>query len=106
MKTLSRIGIPLVLLIVMAGLRATTAQGQAPAAAPEFKLLNQDLVPVRLSQFRGKLVLLSFIYTHCVDVCPLATARMASLQRELQARRWFGSRVVLLTMTFDPKRDT
>jgi protein SCO1/2 len=54
--------------------------------APDFLLIDQDDRGVRVSQFRGKLVLLNFIYTHCTDVCPLTTAALARAQRELAHR--------------------
>jgi len=82
------------------------AAGQAPAVAPDFTLTNQDGATIRLRQFRGRYVLLSFIYTHCPDICPLTVAKLVRVQQELQQRRWFGTKAVLLTMTFDPQRDT
>ncbi len=82
------------------------AQAGAPSPAPDFILVNQAGATVRLSQFRGRFVLLSFIYTHCPDVCPLTTAKLVRVQNELKKRGWFGPKVVLLTMTFDPRRDT
>jgi protein SCO1/2 len=94
------------LLLAILTARGDAVRAQAPAAAPDFTLLNQSGAPVSLHQFRGRLVLLSFIYTHCPDVCPLTTAKLVRVQNDLKARRWFGSRVVLLTMTFDPERDT
>src|SRR5207247_863305 len=42
--------------------------------APDFALTDQDGRSIRLSQFHGKLVLLTFFYTNCTDVCPLTTA--------------------------------
>lgn len=95
----------LVLAILGAGLPAAAAVATAQAA-PDFVLVNQDGATVRLSQFRGRFVLLSFLYTHCVDVCPLTTAKLATVQRDLQQRGWAGGRVVLLSLTFDPRRDT
>lgn len=75
-------------------------------AAPDFTLVNQDGRKVTLRQFRGKIVLMNFIYTHCPDICPLATSKLVQVQRDLKARGWFGTKVVLLTMSFDPQRDT
>ncbi len=79
---------------------------QSPSPAPDFTLVNQDGVGVALHQFRGRLVILTFIYTHCPDVCPLTTAKLVAVQNDLKKRGWFGPKVVLLTMTFDPRRDT
>ena len=74
--------------------------------APNFVLIDQDDHRVQVNQFRGKLVLLNFIYTHCTDVCPLTTAALARVQRELVHRGWWATDVVFLTITTDPLRDT
>ncbi len=75
-------------------------------SAPDFSLTSQSGKAVRLSRFRGKLVLLDFIYTHCTDVCPLITANLARVQRDLIARGWWGTDVVFVSVTTDPARDT
>lgn len=74
--------------------------------APDFTLTDQTGARVRLSQFRGRIVLLNFIYTHCVDVCPLTTAALARVQRQLIARGWWVREVAFLSVTTDPARDT
>ena len=74
--------------------------------APNFFLIDQDDHRVQVNQFRGKLVLLNFIYTHCTDVCPLTTAALARAQRELVHRGWWAKDVVFLTITTDPLHDT
>src|SRR3970040_1945618 len=79
---------------------------QSPSPAPAFALVNQDGTRVSLHQLRGRLVILTFIYTHCPDICPLTTAKLVRVQNELKKRGWFGKKVVLLSMTFDPQRDT
>lgn len=98
-----RLTILLLLTLLPAGFPVTVA---AQERAPDFALINQDGATVRLSQFRGRLVLLTFLYTHCVDVCPLTTAKLTTVQNELKKRGWFGTRVMFLSMTFDPRRDT
>ncbi len=56
----------------------------------DFTLLNREGKPVRLSSYRGKPLLVSFIYTGCFQVCPLTTR---SLQRAVEAGRVaFGTR--------------
>ncbi len=72
--------------------------------APEFTLTNQDGQRASLSALRGKVVAITFIYTTCVDTCPLLTAKMASLQGRLGGD--FGPRVQFLSITVDPARDT
>ena len=48
----------------------------------DFTLLDREGRPVRLSQYRGKPLLVSFIYTGCFQVCPLTTR---SLQSAIEA---------------------
>ncbi len=72
--------------------------------APEFALTTQDGRPLALSDLRGKVVAVTFIYASCVDTCPLLTAKMARLQARLG--RDFGPRVYFASITVDPERDT
>lgn len=59
--------------------------------------------PVSLAQFRGRAVLVTFVYTHCPDVCPLIISNLATAQRELGAR---ARHLQILAVTVDPRRDT
>ena len=72
---------------------------------PEFTLLDQDSIAVRDADLRGQIWLASFVYTHCPDVCPLVTRRMAVLRDTLAARGRLGD-VRLVSITVDPQRDT
>jgi protein SCO1 len=49
-------------------------------------------------------VAITFIYTGCVDTCPLLTAKMARLQTDLGSG--FGPKVFFISITVDPERDT
>jgi cytochrome oxidase Cu insertion factor (SCO1/SenC/PrrC family)/cytochrome c2 len=53
---------------------------------------------------KDKIVIMSFIYTSCTDICPLTTARMAQLEEKLGDM--VGREVFILSMTVDPERDT
>ncbi|RTL81422.1 MAG: c-type cytochrome [Hyphomicrobiales bacterium] len=53
---------------------------------------------------KGKMVVVSFIYTHCPDLCPLTTARLSQLQEKLGDR--LGRDVFFYSITVDPLRDT
>jgi protein SCO1 len=53
---------------------------------------------------KGKIVLISFIYTNCPDLCPLTTARMTQLEDKLGDR--VGRDIFFISMTVDPVRDT
>lgn len=72
----------------------------------DFELINQDSQSVRLNQFQGKHVVLSFIYTRCgmPKMCPLTTRKFAQLQ-ELGRSIGLENRMVLLLVTFDPEFD-
>lgn len=72
-------------------------------AAPDFALLDQDGRPFRLESARGKIVMLTFIYTACPDVCPLLTAKFAAIQRALAREQ--RNDFLLLSITTDPERD-
>jgi protein SCO1/2 len=96
-------------LTVPTGLLAGLLPGQPSGlprigAAPAFNLTTQDGAPLSLSDLRGKVVLITFIYTSCTDTCPLLTGKLASLQAKLGAD--FGSRVQFLSVTVDPERDS
>jgi len=70
--------------------------------APDFSLQGSNGQELRMSQFRGKLVLLSFGYSSCTAVCPITLATLA------QARRQLGSAaadVQVVYVTVDPERD-
>ena len=57
-------------------------------AVPDFKLRNQDGRAIHLDQFRGKTLLITFIYTRCPlpNFCPLVTHNFAVIDRQLAAR--------------------
>jgi protein SCO1/2 len=59
--------------------------------------------PVSLSAFRGKAVLVTFVYTHCPDVCPLIVSDLAAAQRRMGRD---AGRLKILAVTVDPRRDT
>jgi len=72
--------------------------------APEFSLTTQSGARLSLRDLRGKVVVVTFIYTSCADTCPLLTAKLAGLQRRLGPD--FGPRVFFASVTVDPERDT
>ncbi len=71
--------------------------------APDFRLTDQFGKPVSLSQFRGKPVVLTFLYTHCPDVCPLIAEQLHSVMLDLGKD---AQRVGVLAVSVEPKRDT
>lgn len=75
---------------------------------PDFALVNQDNKPIRTSQYRGKALLLTFIYTRCPipDYCNLMSTNFAELDRELQKQPEFYDKTRLLTISIEPEHDT
>src|SRR2546430_14764054 len=89
------------------GGRLTTAPSLAVIRpAPDFSLPDVAGADVKLSELRGSIVLLSFIYTSCAAACPLLTQRMAVLQGRLTDARPLPGEVNLLSVTVDPERDS
>lgn len=69
----------------------------------DFHLTDQNGKPRSLSDFKGKVVLLYFGYTHCPDVCPTTLATLARMRKSLGPD---AGRVQVLFVTVDPARDT
>jgi protein SCO1/2 len=67
--------------------------------APAFRLTDQDGQPIRLSQFRGKVVVLTFFDPHCVDTCPLIAQEFADAYHDLGAA---AGRVVFAAVNVNP----
>lgn len=74
--------------------------------ASDFTLFDATGGPVRLSALRGRVVLMSFIYTRCTAACPLLTQQMALLHAHLKRSKNSGPAVHFLSITVDPDRDS
>ena len=72
------------------------------AVVPDFALQDQRGHTVHLSDLRGRVLALDFIYTRCPipDVCPRLSANFARLQKR------YGARITLVSITIDPQYDT
>lgn len=107
-----------------AHLSAIAKTGEAPLAEPAAKRLVDVLMPGdeapditltdqqgksrRLSDWRGRTVVVTFVYTRCPlpDFCPRMDRHFAEAQRAIMADPRLGSRVHLLSISFDPEYDT
>jgi protein SCO1/2 len=69
----------------------------------DFSLPDQNGKPRSLADFRGKVVVVFFGYTHCPDVCPTTLAELAETMKRLGTD---ANRVQVLFVTVDPARDT
>lgn len=73
---------------------------------PDFKLIDQNGKRFGFHQYRGRIVVLTFIYTRCPipDYCPLMTDNFAMIERKL--RNDSELKIQLLSITLDPDYDT
>jgi protein SCO1/2 len=77
-------------------------------AVPDIALVNQDGHAIRLSDYRGRALALTFIFTRCPfpDFCPLMMAHFAAAHAALVADEDLRARTHLLTVSFDTEHDT
>jgi len=90
---------------------ALVRQYHVPAAGdqvPDFALLNQSNKTIHLAQFKGKAILLTFIYTRCplADYCPRMSTNFAEIDRALAKDPKLYAATHLLSISFDPTYDT
>lgn len=68
-----------------------------------YSLVNQDSSTVQFpGDFKGNILVVGFIYTHCPDVCPVITAKLSNINSQLKN----SEDVRFAGITFDPMRDT
>ena len=79
------------------------AEIQPQAQAPNFRLDDQNGRPVTLAEQRGHWLVVTFLYTHCPDVCPLIAANLNGALVSPMGKK-AGLRVIAISV--DPKRDT
>ncbi len=84
---------------------ATGATSELPhiGPAPGFTLIDQDGKPFSLRNARGRVAVVTFIFTSCSSTCPLLTAKLVSVQRELGRD---SPNVIFTAITVDPLHDT
>ena len=75
---------------------------------PDYALVNQDGKTIRLHEYKGKTLLLTFIYTRCQDPnqCTLMSSNFAAIDKELQKQPDLYAKTHLLSISFDPTYDT
>ena len=75
---------------------------------PSYTLVNQDGKDVRLGDFRGKALLLTFVYTRCPlpEYCNLMSTNFAAVDKALEKQADVYARTHLLSITIDPEYDT
>ncbi len=102
----------IIILSGFAGLQLWLTQGSQSALPPAaqqadvggaFSLTDQDGKPVTDADFRGRVMLVFFGFTHCPDICPVTVASLASALEMLGEQ---ASAVAPIFITVDPARDT
>jgi protein SCO1/2 len=84
------------------------AEPQPGVEVPDFKLRNQDGASIGLHGYRGRYLLLTFIYTRCPlpDYCPRMSANFARIHQAVLKEPALRGKAHLLTVSFDPAVDT
>jgi protein SCO1/2 len=85
-----------------------STQPQRGVEVPDFTLVNQDGRAVHLQQYRGRALLLTFVYTRCPlpDYCTLMSTNFAQVERELAKDPKLSQAAHLLSVSIDPVHDT
>jgi len=81
---------------------------QVGDSVPNFRLLNQNGRSIDLSQFKGKVLLVTFVYTRCplADYCPRMSRNFAEIDKALAQDPNLYRKTHLLSISFDPGYDT
>jgi len=93
-------------IVIVTGRTSAPVIPTASAIGGPFQLVDHNGKPFTDADLKGKPHLVFFGFTHCPDVCPLITQRMAALRDSLQNEGEFGSAVRFASFTVDPERDT
>jgi protein SCO1 len=101
---------PIVTKIADPSLARSEETGVEPAVGaqtPDFTLVNQDGKKISLKQYRGRTLLLTFIYTRCPlpDYCPLMSQNFAAIGKELEKNAALKDKTHLLSISVDPDYD-
>ncbi len=111
---MQRFWVPLLIVVVgvasaflWADLFRFARQSSVPAlpplgTLPAFELTERRQAPLRLDDLRGKVWVADFMYTSCVEICPLQSAEMARLQAAFADH----ADLRLVSISVDPERDT
>jgi protein SCO1 len=74
--------------------------------APPIVLTDSAAKPFDMANLRGKVGLVSFVYTTCNGTCPATTQALKRTQNALQQAELWGKSVEFVSITLDPERDT
>ena len=96
-----------ILMLFSATIPATTAyKGYQLSRGPvdDFTLVNQDNIETNLSDFRGDVIVVAFIFTKCPDVCPIITQSLRSVEEGIGSE--YQQHVSFVSISVDPGYDT
>jgi len=71
---------------------------------PAFELIDQGGSIVKSDSLRGRVLVVSFVFTTCAEACPLITAQLARTQSKVRTEKLDG-RVRFVSITLDPATD-
>ena len=106
MKRALLLGLLVVVLAGRGGSKAPQFAGtpiDPPVTAPNFRLEDQSGKPVSPAAQRGRWLVVTFLYTHCPDVCPLIAAQ---LDRAIATPTGRKAQLRVIAVSVDPARDT
>lgn len=72
-------------------------------ATPAFTLMDQDGHRFSSAQLRGRVAVITFIYTSCSDACPIVTSKLMTVHRQLGSE---AGKVMFVAITIDPLHDS
>jgi protein SCO1/2 len=99
--------IPLAFIVAALSADADASRLAVIHPAADFTLTTQDGDSLKLSELRGKVVLVSFVFTKCNGSCPATTSRISRTAEALKEKGLLdGDAVRLISVTLDPHRDT
>jgi protein SCO1/2 len=93
-------------LLLMGSSNAAAGMNAGAKSYPNVPLINQDGETLRFYDdvIKGKVVTINFMFTSCVDSCPLETAKLLEVQKRLGEH--VGKNVYMYSISVDPDRDT
>jgi protein SCO1/2 len=91
-----------------AGINSPPAEAREGDVVPNYGLVNQDNKRIKLHNYRGRALLLTFIYTRCPipEYCNLMSDNFAKIEKELDKKPELFQKTHLLSISIDPDYDT
>ena len=94
-----------ILFLVILSLGCSDSDLPVKAQFPEITLINQDGKDFTFSQVEGKVVVVSYIYTNCPDICHIISAKINAFKNKLKEND-VQDKVYFVSITLDRERDT